>query len=78
MVDTSADTAPKTSMIFKIQPRTAQLYRVLLITIVVSFVKLWDAAANAPFSIDNVASLAKKLAAEPFRPPQPEFPGKNA
>ena len=54
-------------MIFKIQPRAAQLYRILLITIVFSFLKLWDAAANATFSIDNVASLAKKLAAEPFR-----------
>jgi periplasmic glucans biosynthesis protein len=71
MVDTFADTAPKTNMIFKIQALAAQLYRVLLITIVVSFVKPWDAAANAPFSIDNVAGLAKKLAAEPFKPPQP-------
>jgi glucan biosynthesis protein len=71
MFDTSANTAPKTSMIFKIQPLAAQLYRVLLITIVFSFLKLWDTAANATFSIDNVASLAKKLAAEPFKPPQP-------
>jgi periplasmic glucans biosynthesis protein len=58
-------------MIFKIQPLAAQLYRVLLITIVFSFLKPWDAAANTTFNIDNVASLAKKLAAEPFKPPQP-------
>jgi glucans biosynthesis protein len=33
------------------------------------------AAANAPFGMNNVASLAKKLAAEPFKPPQqvPDF-----
>ncbi|MGB7950310.1 MAG: glucan biosynthesis protein G [Candidatus Binatia bacterium] len=30
-----------------------------------------DAAANAAFNIDNVASLARKLAAESFKPPQP-------
>ena len=71
MVDTSANTAPKTIMIFKIQAPAAQLYRVLLISIVFTFVKPWDAVANVPFSIDNVASLAKKLAAEPFKPPQP-------
>ena len=39
MVGTSANTAPKTSMIFKIQPLAAQLYRVLLITVVFSFLK---------------------------------------
>jgi glucans biosynthesis protein len=58
-------------MIFKIQALAAQLHRVLLITIVFSFLEPWDSAANVPFSIDNVASLAKKLAAEPFKSPQP-------
>ena len=71
MVDTSADTAPKTSMIFKIQALTAHLYQLLLITIVFSFAKPWDAAANVPFNIDNVTSLARQLAAEPFKPPPP-------
>jgi len=58
-------------MIFKIQALAVQLYRVLLITIVFGFLKPWDAAGNTTFSIDNVANLAKKLAAEPFKPPQP-------
>ena len=71
MVDTSRGTAPKTSMIFKIQALTAHLYQLLLITIVFSFAKPWDAAANVPFNIDNVTSLARQLAAEPLRPPPP-------
>src|SRR5206468_4733096 len=47
------------------------LLRGLLLTIVFSFLKVSDAAANIPLSIDNVATLAKKLAAESFKPPQP-------
>jgi glucans biosynthesis protein len=71
VVGTSANTAPRTSRIFKNQALAVQLYRVLLITTVFSFLKPWDAAGNTTFSIDNVANLAKKLAAEPFKPPQP-------
>ncbi|MET0503332.1 MAG: glucan biosynthesis protein G [Candidatus Binatia bacterium] len=47
------------------------LLRCLLVTIVISGLERSNAAANASFNIDNVASLAKKLAAESFKPPQP-------
>jgi len=62
-------------MIFKVQTLATPLLRGLLLTIVLNLVNVSDAAANIPFSIDNVASLAKKLAAEPFKPPQaiPDF-----
>jgi hypothetical protein len=43
---TSAQYSSQDSMIFKIQALAVQLHRVLLITIVFSFLKLWDAAAN--------------------------------
>jgi hypothetical protein len=58
-------------MIFKVQTLAMPLLRGLLLTIVLNLVNVSDAVANLPFSIDNVASLAKKLAAEPFKPPQP-------
>lgn len=58
-------------MILKVQTLATPLLRGLLLTIVLNLVNVSDAAANIPFSIENVASLAKKLAAEPFKPPQP-------
>src|SRR4029077_19013495 len=47
----------------------------LLLTIVFASLKVSAAAATISFNIDNVASLAKQLAAEPFKPPQsiPDF-----
>jgi hypothetical protein len=56
MVDTSANTAPMTSMIFKIKPLAAQLYRVLLITVVFSFLKPSevhdsDGLCSSPWSV---------------------------
>jgi hypothetical protein len=58
-------------MIFKVQTLAMLLLRSLLLAIVFNFLRLPDAAANIPFSIENVASLAKKLATESFKPPQP-------
>ena len=60
--------------LFYSSPLAAKLWRAFQI-----FLLTWlfagPAAANSPFGIDNVASLAKKLAAEPFNPPRqvPDF-----
>ena len=43
----------------------------LLITAFFNFLEPTDAAANNRFSIENVADLARKLAAKPFSPPPP-------
>lgn len=71
MLDTFADIAPKRKMILKVQTLAKPILRALLLTIVCNFLESSDATANIPFSIETVASLAKKLAAEPFNPPQP-------
>jgi glucans biosynthesis protein len=62
-------------MIFKVQTLAKPMLRGLLLFIVGNLLQVSDAAANIPFSIDNVAVLAKKLAGETFKPPQaiPDF-----
>jgi glucans biosynthesis protein len=62
-------------MILKVQTRAQPLLRGLFLTIVFVSLKVSAAAATISFNIDNVASLAKQLAAEPFKPPQsiPDF-----
>jgi periplasmic glucans biosynthesis protein len=62
-------------MIFKVQTPRPPLLRGLLLTIVFGSLRVSAAAANISFNIDNVASLAKQLAAESFKPPQsiPDF-----
>lgn len=58
----------------KIRAFAAELWRALQIFLLICLLA-GPAAANAPFGMDNIASLAKQLAAEPFKPPQqvPEF-----
>jgi glucans biosynthesis protein len=58
-------------MIFDSQTLAAKLWCGLWVVIVAIFLKPSIAAANNSFNIDHVAGLAKKLAAEPFKPPQP-------
>jgi glucans biosynthesis protein len=62
-------------MIFEVQTMAKRLLRGLLLTIVFGLLNVSAAAANISFNIDNVASLAERLAAEPFKPPQsiPDF-----
>jgi periplasmic glucans biosynthesis protein len=62
-------------MIFEVQTMAKRLLRGLLLTIVFGLLNVSAAAANISFNIDNVASLAKQLAAEPFKPPEsiPDF-----
>jgi periplasmic glucans biosynthesis protein len=62
-------------MIFEVQTMAKRLLRGLLLTVVFGLLNVSAAAANISFNIDNVASLAKRLAAEPFKPPQsiPDF-----
>lgn len=57
-------------MIREFHTAATLLLRCLFITSVVCCLAP-DAAANVPFNIDHVATLAKKLAAESFKPPQP-------
>jgi glucan biosynthesis protein len=60
-------------MILKVQTLAMPLLRGLLLTIVLNLVNVADAVANIPFSIDNVATLAKKLASGEDFPTFREF-----
>jgi glucan biosynthesis protein len=62
-------------MIFKIQTMAQPLLRGLLLTLIFGSLNVSAATDNVSFNIDNVASLAKQLAAESFKPPQsiPDF-----
>jgi periplasmic glucans biosynthesis protein len=71
VLDSFADTAPKTRMIFKVQTLVTPLLCGLFTTVLFNLIGLSEAASNIRFSIDNVASQARTLAGESFKPPQP-------
>jgi glucan biosynthesis protein len=55
-------------MMFKAQTLAQPLLCGLLLTIIVNASEVFPSAS---FGIDSVGVLAKKLASEPFKPPQP-------
>lgn len=57
-------------MIFNTEPLATRLKRALWLVGALILLDVSVAAANGQFNIDIVAAIAKKLAAEPFKPPQ--------
>lgn len=58
-------------MIFHSQTHAARFKRALWLASALTLLEVSGASANGQFSIDNVAAIAKKLAVESFKPPQP-------
>jgi glucan biosynthesis protein MdoG len=58
-------------MIFRPQTLATRLKRALWLASALILLEVSGASANGQFSIDNVAAIAKKMAAESFKPPQP-------